>query len=180
MDKNFWKSLIPAALALVMGILFCCDQAMGTNTLSVILGVVMLVMAVFLILLAIVDQKAILTGKGVSGAILLALGLYFVVDKPLSSILAILPYFLTVIGAAILVDAFLAYFLKKTASLVSMICSAVVGAAGLVLGLCLLLIDSFWSYVSIVVGIILIVAAIVMALRVITAKNPGKNEERKD
>lgn len=178
MDKNFWKSLVPAALALIMGILFCCDQAMGANTLSVILGVVMLVMAVFLILMAIVYQKEILTGNGVSGAILLALGIYFVVAKPLTIILAILPYFLTVIGAAILVDAFLAYFLKKTTSLVSMICSAVVGAAGLVLGLCLLLIDSFWSYVSIVVGIILIIAAIVMALRVITTKNPAKKENK--
>lgn len=176
MDKNFWKSLIPAALALIMGILFCCDQAMGTNTLSVILGVVMIVMAAYLIILAIVDGKAILTGNGVTGAVLLALGIYFCVDKPLSIILAILPYFLVVCGAAILVDAFLAYFWKKTTNLTSMILSAVVGAAALVLGLCLLLIDGFWSYVSIVFGIILIVAAVVMALRVITKRNPEKKD----
>lgn len=162
-------TLIEAVVILVVGILFCCSNAMGTEALSIIGGIVFITMGSFAILSGIVLERRIFGPSGIGGAFMLAFGIFFIVANVMGQYLFMfLPLLLIVLGAVILVDALLAILGKDNAT--SIVLELAIGVVALVLGICLWCIDDFRQAAGIVLGIVLIIYAIILVIEALSSK----------
>lgn len=167
------KTLVIAVLLMVIGILFCCSLAMGINGLSVIIGIILMVLGILFIVNSIIGKKGIFTMQGVMGVVITALGIMFIANKLASLIFVYIPWFLLVLGAVTILDAFLGKYSRNESDNINFIIKLVVGIVALVLGLCLKLIDGFAEYASIILGILMIIYSIYIIFIVFTK---GKTE----
>lgn len=162
-------TFIEAAVVLVVGILFCCSNAMGTEALSIIGGIVFIAVGAFAILSGIVVERRTFGATGIGGAFMLAFGIFFIVANVMGQYLfTFLPLLLIVLGCVILVDALLAILSKE--NIMSVILELVIGLVALVLGICLWCIDDFRTAAGIVLGIVLIVYAVILVIEALSSK----------
>lgn len=153
------KTIVISVLLMVIGILFCCSLSMGIDGLSVVIGLVLMVTGILFFVNSILGQNGIFTMEGVMGVVLLSLGIMFISHKLAGLIFIYIPWFLIVLGLAVILDAFLSKFVKGENGYAKFITKLIIGVVCFVLGLCLKLIDGFLEYASIMLGVLMIVYA---------------------
>ena len=154
------RSIIYAAVLLVIGLMLAISPAVALDTLSIIIGVGFLVAAAILIIGSLVQEKSIITGSALLGGILLALGLMFIVDYAIGIITACAIWIMIVFGAILIVDSVLRIALRNKKDIVGFVVEFVIGAVSFTLGMCLRFVDGFAEYTLLILGLIIMVYAI--------------------
>ena len=152
--------LVRACVLLVVGILFCISPVMGTKALSLILGIALIVLGVVFVTLAIVKEKSLIVPWALIGFLAISLGIYGIIVNAIGRIAGFVPYVLIPFGVLLVADAFMGRFWRKEKSTFLFIVKLVLGIAGLALGICLLTIESFKTYASVVLGAAIIALSI--------------------
>lgn len=154
------KTVVLASLLIVIGLLFCCSLAMGIGGLSVIIGLIIIILGALFMLNSVFTNNGLISAGGLGGIFIVAFGIMFISNNLAVIIFAYIPWLLIVLGTALIIDALLSKFWRKENNSFDFILKLIVGGVSLVLGLCLMLINGFMEYSSIVLGILLIVYGI--------------------
>lgn len=160
MNKKSIIKVVEACVLLVIGILFCVSLAMGTEILSIILGASLIAAGTIIVVLSIVNEKSVAGPLALGGLLALTLGIFFIARTAVGYIFELVPFILIVFGSALLVEAFLGYFLRKEKFLAVFIIKLVVAVALIVVGVLLLTVADFREFVALIAGIALILIAI--------------------
>lgn len=179
--KRSLTKWISAAIVLVVGIV--CIVA-GANqdgssfeTIALILGITLIVLGALglcLAILAAIFLKKSILAVGLSSGLVLAFGLFFVVNKSIAGtvigyIVLLIPYLLLVLGAVLLLNVIfivLENIKEIKSALPTIIVSGLIGVAAIVLGALSVGNDPVISYSAqlIIFGIMVILVAILMVL----------------
>ena len=170
-------NIVNAVLLIVLGILFCISLAVAEYTISIILGVGLLVVGIIFIVLSISNSKSLLTASGFIGAVLLGLGIMFIVTNVIGYLFSAIPYLLTTIGAIIFADAFIGYFVRKDKNALALALKLLIGAALIAIGICMLTVEDFAGYVGLIFGIALIIIGLYMLIAVFVGKKMSKSSK---
>ena len=161
MKKENVLKVIEACMLLVLGVLFCVSLAWAGNVLSIILGSSCIAVGTIIVVVAAIKDKSVVSPIALGGLLALTLGIFFIVANiVMQFITSFVPYVLIVFGSALFIDAFLGYFVRKEKVLVPFIIKLVIGAALITVGALLLTIAEFADYISLIIGIALILIAI--------------------
>ena len=161
MKKENVLKVIEACMLLVLGVLFCVSLAWAGNVLSIILGSSCIAVGTVIVVVAAIKDKSVVSPIALGGLLALTLGIFFIVANiVMQFITSFVPYVLIVFGSALFIDAFLGYFVRKEKVLVPFIIKLVIGAALITVGALLLTIAEFADYISLIIGIALILIAI--------------------
>ena len=163
------EQIVVSVLLLVLGILFCFK--IGTNVLSIIIGVALCVYGLVGIIL-IASNK-----NGIVLAVIIALGIVFMAENFLEVFVYITPYIITTIGFLVILDALLFRFMKNERNLFVFIIELVIGGAAAGLGLALILSADFRASAQIIFGVVLIAGA---ALNIVSIVSNKKKEKKED
>ena len=161
MKRESLIKIIEACVLLVLGVLFCVSYAMGTEALSIILGVALIVGGTAINVMSIIKDKSTFSSIALLGLLALSLGIYFIVRNAVAIIFDVVPFVLVVFGSALFIDAFIGYFARKEKVIVAFIVKLVVGAALIVIGSLLLAGVIGADLVGIFIGVALILVAII-------------------
>ena len=166
------KTIVCASLLIVIGLLFCCSLAMGISGLSVIIGLIIIILGALFMLNSVFTNNSLISAGGLGGIFIVTFGIMFISNNLAVIIFAYIPWLLVVLGTALILDALLAKFWRKENNSFDFILKIVVGGVSLILGLCLMLIEGFMEYSSIVLGILLIVYGIYIIFNQFIHKKP--------
>lgn len=161
------KTMIVAVMLLIVGVLFCCSLAIGIDGLSIIVGLVLVIVGAVALVNSILGYKTIYTQLGVLGCVFMALGIMFLAYKLAGVIFLFIPWFLVVVGVAMMIDSVLGRFVFGSDGNVSFAIKLVLGIVAFTLGLCLRLIEGFGEYASVMMGVLMIVLAIYMLVKIV-------------
>ena len=156
--------LLEACALLAIGVLFCLSTVWGAKTLSVILGVGLIVEGVIFCVLAFCKEESLLVPTALGGALSISFGVYIIIRNAVAVLFSLIPLVLIPFGALFLADAFLGKFQRKTDGTFLFIVKLVIGVVGIALGLCLLFVKGFASYAGLVLGVVLIVFSLYVIL----------------
>ena len=159
--SNNLSTLIFALAVLALGILFCC---FGVFAISYILGGFVIFVAVLFAVNSIARTRALLTLNGLVGAILATIGAMIIAKNLAGLLLSFIPFILISVGALIIADAFLRFFWRRDVSGAVFGVEIAVGVFVCVAGLCVLFIDDWANFASVVFGIALIVYSIFLTV----------------
>ena len=149
------EKIITDLILIAIGVLFCLKIA--SNTVGIIIGVGLCLYGAINVVLAATRKHSLFSLQGILSGVIIAIGVAFIVENLLASFVRITPYLLCGVGLVFVLDAFLARFHRKDASVFWFVLELVVGVACLALGLCLLFIDSFRGSASVIFGVFLVV-----------------------
>ena len=159
------KSVICSVLLMMLGMLFCCSLSVGINGLSVIIGLVLVVVGVVFLFNSILLENTMLTIRGLFGAIVVSLGIMFIMSKLAGIIFDYIPWLLMVVGVVIAADALINKLVYKVESVLTLVLKIVLSVISLTLGVCLRCIDGFAEYASVVLGILMIMYALYLIVK---------------
>lgn len=162
MKRESLYKVIEACALLVLGVLFCVSLAWAGNVLSIILGASCIAIGAIIVVVAAIKDKSVVSPIALGGLLALTLGIFFIVANIVMQFInSFVPYVLIVFGSALFIDAFLGYFIRKEKLMVPFIFKIVIGAGLITVGALLLTIADFAQYISIVIGVALILVAII-------------------
>ena len=167
------SKILTIIILLVFGVLFCCSLAMGVAAISWTVGIFLIVAAVLLFISSYMETKSITAYSGIMSAAIAAFGVYFIVDHLAGIIIGYIPYLLIFIGGYLIIDSFLYLTVRHGKENLVFGVELALGAVSLALGLCLLFIDDFKEYASLMFGIILILIAVQQIIMFATSKQKG-------
>ena len=180
--------IIIGAMFLVIGVLFCFEANLGVKVISYIVGIAMIMVGTaYAIVVALTFKRALTLGIFSSGA-LIAGGITFIVNNLASVILGLLldllPFYVMVMGAIILIDAFLLFFTNKQKSkdkIAWFVIELIVGIIAIALGICILVIDEIRAVAPILLGVLLAVLGIfiIVSSAVRISKKDGAVDRQK-
>ena len=176
------SSLFTSAIILVIGILFCCSRAMGVTGTSWLIGISLAVTGITFLVNAVIQHQSMLNSTGLLGSALLAFGAMFTVQDLAQIIFNYIPFLLIIVGAVIVIDAFLRKFAKKEISTSNCVFQLLVGIVILILGFCLKFVVSFAEFASLVLGLIIIAYSLIEIVNVFVNKKESNEviiEEKK-
>ena len=164
--------LVYAIVLFVLGVLFCCTNFV--DVISTIIGVVFIVAGAAFILVSLIQEKSIITGSALLGGLLIAIGIACIVDGFIGAILNIVIWAMIVLGAVLIVDSILRITVRKDKNMLAFGIELGLGVISFVLGMCLKFVPEFGEYVSIVLGVLLILYAVYLILTVFVMKKSKK------
>jgi uncharacterized membrane protein HdeD (DUF308 family) len=166
------KTVITASILIIIGLLFCCSLSMGISGLSVIIGLIVIILGALFMLNSIFSNNGLISAGGLGGIFIISFGITFISSNLAVIIFAYIPWLLVVFGTTLTLDGLLAKFWRKENNSFDFILKLVVGIVSVVLGLCLMIIEGFMEYSSIVLGILLIVYGIYIIFTQFINKKP--------
>ena len=184
MKKNSTQAIttwITAAIILVVGILCIVAENAdyssvydAANAISIVLGVVLITVGSLGLLINLCFQKRLGNSQALSSGVILATGIFFIVEKSVAALIALLtnyvPYVLLVVGALLVLDAvvILVFALVKKNGvkdvLIPFVVELLIGGVALVLGILALPSVNVIDKRVTIFGIILIVYALFLCL----------------
>ena len=168
MDKAKIKKYVPlvcAILLLVLGVLFCFGNGMGPFAISVIMGVGIIVLGLVLGIYAAVNTKSTLVTEVLLACAIVALGIVIITGNLAEKVMGIIPWLLVTVGACAIIDAFLAYFVRKgEKKAMTFALELTCGAVAVTAGFCVNFIEAVKNFIQIAFGIALIVFAIYLLI----------------
>ena len=162
------EKVVTDLILIAVGVLFCLNLA--TTVVSITIGVALCLFGAINIALAIVRKNSLFSPAGIVNAVLVAVGVAFIVLKPLGLFVQIIPYIFCAVGAVFILDACIAKFARKDVGWVMFAVEMVAGVACLALGLCLLFVDALRPKTSVIFGVGLIVFAVYRLVDMIVRK----------
>ena len=164
MDKAKIRKYVPlvcAILLLVLGVLFCFEKSMGWFAISVIMGAGIIVLGLVLGVYAAVNTKSTLVTEVLLACAIVALGIFIIVENIAETVMAIIPWLLVTVGVCAIIDAFLAYFVRKgEKKAMTFALELTCGAVAVTAGFCVHFVEKIQDFMSVAFGIALIVFAI--------------------
>ena len=154
-----YPAIIKAAVVLIVGILFCCSNALGTKALSILLGIGMILSGLAILIPTIATKKSLLTNNGIVGSAFIALGILSMIDNFVGVILAVIPWILIAVGVVAIADAMLLILWRKGQNRALFAAELIIGIIFVTLGICLITVNGFASFAGVVFGVALIVYA---------------------
>ncbi len=178
-NKDLSKIIIFSIL-LVFGVLCCCYEYFDAlSVVSWIVGAFLIVAAVLLLISSYVETKSITAYNGMISAAVAAFGTYFIIDDLSHIIVGYIPYLLIFVGGYLIVDSILYLTVRHGKEYLVFGIELALGAVSLTLGLCLLFVDDFYKYASLMFGIILILIAVQQIILFVMEKQRGKKSTSK-
>lgn len=156
-----------AIALLALGIMFCC---FGVWALSYILGGFVIFIGVIFVVNSVMRTQVLLTLNGLVGVIIGALGALIIANNLAGLLLSFIPWILISVGALITADSFLRFFLRRDVSTATFSMEIIVGLLVSTAGLCVLFIDNWADFASVVFGIALIVYSIFLIVSIFLNK----------
>jgi len=168
------RSIISAAVLLIIGILLCIEPAVG-DVISIIIGVAFLAAAAILIIYSLVQEKSIITGVALLGGILLVIGLMFVVDQSTFKIVNYCAtWLLIVFGAIFIVDSIIRIAWRNRKDVVGFVIEFLIGAAAFTIGMCMRFVDEFRGYEILILGLVIVIYALYLLVFTFLGKKASK------
>ncbi len=161
------NTILFACAIMLVGIMFCC---FGVQMLSYIIGGFVIFFGVVFVVNSIIRTRALLTTNGLIGMLLSAFGSMIIVRNLAGIIFEFIPWIMLSVGALIIADSFLRYFLRKDIHITVFIAELAVGIIVTVLGFCVRFIDDFANFASVVFGIVLIVYSLFIIFTALVKK----------
>ncbi len=172
-DKKEWTVFVEAAIIITIGVLFCFKISLG-QVLSTIIGVALIVAGAIFLTISIATKRSTLSPEALGGAAMIGAGILFIVNDIVSFVFGLTPYLMITFGSIVIADAFLGAFARKEGQWGLFVLKLIIGDAVLALGICLLAIPEFATYVGIILGIALIILGIYLIVVTLAAKHSTK------
>ena len=169
------EQVVLAAILFACGILLCLK--MDAETLSVIVGALLIAYGALIFLFLILKKRSIASKVGYFACIAVSFGITFIADKVVSFFVYMLPYITIVVGAVLFADAFLGRYYRKDGNVVLFVVKLSVGAALMAFSICLLTIKSMAPVTPVIFGAILILAAAALIANIFVKKKAEKDED---
>ena len=164
----------------VVGVLFCFETQMGTQALSYIVGIAMIVLGAIYSLIAALSLKTLLTPSIMSASLMISLGIAFISYNLAHIIILLMPIILIVVGGVIFLDAFLLFFIRKGKQRVLFfVIELIMGAVAIALGICTINIDGFRQAASIIFGAALAAIGIYIIVNYFVKRSKREEPEQK-
>ena len=161
MNKKSVIRIIEACILLVIGVLFCISKVWAAGVLSTILGIGLIIGGTVIVVLSIINEKALVGPLAIGGLLAITLGIFFIVANTIEYLMGLVPWLLIVFGSAMFIEAFLGYFLRKEKNTTMFVIKLIIGIVLIVLGILLLTVPEFNKAVEIILGVALIVVAFI-------------------
>ena len=165
--------IVISVAAIILGVLFCLDKEIG-NALDIVFGISFILFGLALAALSFYNKQSVLTKFGISGGLIIAVGIAMIVNPGLISwfIYVVVPFIFIVIGAFLLAEAFLLFFLRGEKDVTLFVVELVVGTVLLTLGILAMAIPKIqFNAFNIIEGAILILAGVyVLVTKLIVKK----------
>lgn len=160
---------IQALLFLVVGILFCCSLAMGSQAISILVGSLFVILAAAFLFTSVYYHHGILSSDGIASGFFLSIGILCFIENIVLTILTrVIPVLLIVLGAYAIVDA--VYKLMTKGDRNTILFEVIFGVIALTLGLLLMFVEAFQNYAGLLIGIIFIIYSGLMIYMLVTDK----------
>ena len=172
MSGNDLSLIIRYLVMIAVGVLFCLSPAFGKSALSTILGIGFIVTGAVFLIISLAVEKSLISGSAFIGYFAIALGILAIAANVMSLVFDYVPYFIITAGSGIVLDGILGLTLRKEKSVALLVIKLLVGGVMLALGICLLTVDSFKEFASVVLGIVLIITAIYGLFSVLSKSRP--------
>ena len=156
LNKPYVTELIAIALLIVFGILFITADYLADNVLSWIFGSILILYAILLLAQAYSETHSLTSVTGILSAFIGAFGVLFIVRNLASIIFAYIPFMLIFMGAYLIIDSIILITSRRKNDYTLFSIELIIGIAALVIGICLIYVDDFAKYTSLVFGIILL------------------------
>lgn len=161
-----------AILFMVLGILLCCSVINPNSMINWIISIAFLLGGTFLLCFSLATLHSLLTDTGISAALVIALGIFFLPALPGSlqiDWMGGISMVMMVVGALFMVESLIGFARKR--SLASNLIILIFGAVAFTLGICLWLIESFREYSGLMLGILFILYSVCIMISLITKKD---------
>ncbi len=158
-SKNDLSLIIRYCVTAVVGVLFCISPALGETSLSVLLGIGFIVIGAVFLCISLIAEKSLISLNAFIGYFAVAFGILCIDANIMYIVFSYVPYLLITAGAGIMLDGVLSIALKTSSKSVALL-KLLLGGVILALGICLLTVDKFKDYASVVLGVILIILAL--------------------
>ncbi len=156
LKKPYVTELIAIALLIVFGIIFITADYMADDVLSWIFGSILILYAILLLAQSYSETRSLTSVTGILSAFIGAFGVLFIVRNLASIIFAYIPYMMIFMGAYLIIDSIILITSRRKNDYTMFSIELVIGIASLVLGICLIFVDDFHKYTSLIFGIILL------------------------
>ena len=174
LSKNDLSLVVRYCVMAVVGVLFCISPALGETSLSVLLGIGFIVVGAIFISVSLLAEKSLLKLNAFIGYFILAFGIFCIKGNVMELVFSYVPYLLITVGAGVILDAILGVAFKKSAKAATVM-EFILGAVVLAVGICLLTVDNFKKFASVVLGAVLILTAVYGLI--LLAKNKRRSAE---
>lgn len=166
----------------IIGVLFCFSTTLAEKTLSVLLGVGLILAGTGAVLFTFFEKKSLISITGLLGSAFIGLGIVSIIQNVALLIITVVPWILIALGGLAILDSILLLIWRKEDNRVLFILEMLIGATFLALGICLKVITGFATFAGIIFGISLIVCAVyVTAVEILNVKDtPKKHKPKKD
>ena len=164
--------LIKPIIYLVIGVLLCCSVINPDSLLNWFIALALLAGGLGMFILSFMGANAFLTDSGLSGAMLVGLGVCFIPALPggvTISWMSVIAILMMCAGILFLLDSILGFVNKSAVS--RNITILVIGAIAFAVGICLWLIPGFQRFAGLILGIFLIVYGVLLLVSEVTHKN---------
>ena len=168
LSSNDVSTIIFACAILVLGILFCC---FGSWALSYILGGFVIFIGVLFVMNSIIRTHLLLTTNGLVGVVLGALGTMIIVHNLAGLLLSFIPWIMISVGALVIADAFLRYFLRRSIGGRILATEIAVGALISLVGFGVLFIENLADFTAVVFGALLVIYAMYVIISTFVKRN---------
>ena len=157
LKKLNFELMVSAIMLIIIGIAFCFSLGNGETLISQIIGVAFIVSGAINIVILIIAMLPIASSAGMTGGILIAIGIFLYGNTSvINAIINLVPWLVTILGAVFIADAVVG-IIQKRLGFAQFLISLIIGAVTLTLGICFLTIDSFRNVASLIFGIIMII-----------------------
>ena len=168
LSSNDVSTVIFACAILVLGILFC---GFGSWALSYILGAFVIFLGILFVINSILRTHQLLTTNGLVGVVLGALGTMIIVHNLAELLLSFIPWIMISIGALVIADAFLRYFLSRRIGGRLLATEISVGALISLVGFGVLFIANWADFAAVVFGALLVIYALYVIISTLFKRN---------
>ena len=168
LSSNDVRTIIFACAILVLGILFCC---FGAWALSYILGGFVIFIGVLFVMNSIIRTHLLLTTNGLVGVVLGALGTMIIVHNLAGLLLSFIPWIMISVGALVIADAFLRYFLRRSIGGRILATEIAVGSLITLMGFGVLFVANLADFTAVVFGALLVIYALYVIISTLVKRN---------
>ena len=172
---SFIEKILVSVLMMAMGILFC---VIVSAAVSITIGVILCIYGIVNIAIIGVSRRPLFSVMGVVNGLIIATGIAFCTHDLATLVVLMMPFVLNILGAIMIIDAFITFFSLKHGGIIRFIVFLIVGSAMFSLGTCFLCLEHFrLGYCQLVFGVMLCVGSTALLTFSILGRLRLKKEE---
>ena len=163
--------IVLAAFLVVVGILFCLSNSIGTKAANIVLSIAIILGGLFPVIRSLADKNRLVTPGALLGGAVIALGVFSIVYNVATLILLILPFVMIVVGVFSLTEAFMMMFVRGDRNKPLFIAEVIIGIIMVTLGILIFSVEGVSKASGIIFGIMILFAGVYTLIMVLVVKN---------